>query len=41
MHINISKIDFGRCYIGSGRGGEVVDLDYMTLSALGDGEIIF
>ena len=37
MYINISKIDFGRCYSGSG-GGEV-DLDYMTLSALGDGEI--
>ena len=39
MYINISKIDFGRCYSGSGGGGEVVDLDYMTLSALGDGEI--
>ena len=36
MYINISKVDFGRCYSG---GGEVVDLDYMTLSALGDGEI--
>ena len=23
MHINISKIDFGRCYSGSGGGGEV------------------
>ena len=39
MYINISKVDFGRCYSGSGGGGEVVDLDYMTLSALGDGEI--
>ena len=38
MYINISKVDFGRCYSGSG-GGEVVDLDYMTLSALGDGNI--
>ena len=25
MHINISKIDFGRCYSGSGGGGEVVE----------------
>ena len=40
MYINISKIDFGRCYSGgSGGGGEVVDLNYMTISALGDGEI--
>ena len=41
MYINISKVDFGRCYSGgsSGGGGEVVDLNYMTLSALGDGEI--
>ena len=41
MYINISKVDFGRCYSGgsSGGGGEVVDLDYMTLSALEDGEI--
>ena len=38
MYINISKVDFGRCYSGSGGGGEV-NLDYMTLSALGDGEI--
>ena len=41
MYINISKVDFGRCYSGgsSGGGGEVEDFDYMTLSALGDGEI--
>ena len=40
MYINISKVDFGKYYNGgSGGGGEVVDLDYMTLSALGDGEI--
>ena len=38
MYINISKVDFGKYYRGGSGGGEV-DLDYMTLSALGDGEI--
>ena len=42
MYINIAKVDFGRCYSGGspgGGGGEDYSSEYMTLSALGDGEI--